>query len=42
MNIVPIKAGINKLISHIKKAAENIPTVFTEIKLKRTIATEPL
>ena len=42
MKIVPIKAGNKRLITHITKVADNIPTAFTETKPKRKSATEPL
>ena len=42
MKNMPIKAGSNKLIIHITKVADKIPTVLAETKLNKKRATDPL
>ena len=42
MKNVPIKAGSNKLIIHITKVADKIPTVLDETKPNKKRATDPL
>ena len=42
INIVPIKAGNKRLITHKTKVAERMPTVFSETKPNKIIATDPL
>ena len=42
MNIVPSKAGNNKLITHRTKVADKIPTVLTDTKPNNTRAMDPL
>ena len=40
--MAPIKAGSNKLITHITKVADKIPTVLTDTKPNKKRATDPL
>ena len=40
--MVPIKAGNNKLITHITKVADKIPTILEETKPNKKRATDPL
>ena len=42
MNVVPIKAGNNKLITHITKVADKMPIVFADTNPNKKNATDPL